>query len=156
MPTPVQAWLPPLRRVRRTSASGWTNGGERRRKPWNIPCRYAPALRRGGDQHLPHCAVWRMGSQSDGVADRPSSAHRTPQRLKTRDFSERGNRSDALLRGIGADALRLPAERHLRYYRGVKQALVPFLLMQPFENAIIHGLRGVRKSGIIAVRAAEE
>jgi sensor histidine kinase YesM len=40
---------------------------------------------------------------------------------------------------------------------GVQQALVPSFLMQPLlENAIIHGLRGVRKTGIIAVRAAEE
>jgi LytS/YehU family sensor histidine kinase len=39
----------------------------------------------------------------------------------------------------------------------VKQAMVPCFLMQPLlENAIIHGLRGVRKTGIIAVRAAEE
>ena len=39
----------------------------------------------------------------------------------------------------------------------VQQALVPSFLMQPLlENAIIHGLRGVRKTGIIAVRAAEE
>ena len=39
---------------------------------------------------------------------------------------------------------------------GVQQALVPSFLMQPLlENAIIHGLRGVRKTGIIAVRAAE-
>ena len=38
----------------------------------------------------------------------------------------------------------------------VQQALVPSFLMQPLlENAIIHGLRGVRKTGIIAVRAAE-
>jgi LytS/YehU family sensor histidine kinase len=40
---------------------------------------------------------------------------------------------------------------------GVQQALVPSFLMQPIlENAIIHGLRGVRKTGIIAVRAAME
>jgi two-component system, LytTR family, sensor kinase len=40
---------------------------------------------------------------------------------------------------------------------GVQQALVPSFLMQPLlENAIIHGLRGVRKTGIIAVRAAAE
>jgi sensor histidine kinase YesM len=40
---------------------------------------------------------------------------------------------------------------------GVQQALVPSFLMQPLlENAIIHGLRGVRKTGIIAVRATEE
>jgi two-component sensor histidine kinase len=40
---------------------------------------------------------------------------------------------------------------------GVQQAMVPSFLMQPLlENAIIHGLRGVRKTGIIAVRAAEE
>ena len=40
---------------------------------------------------------------------------------------------------------------------GVQQALVPSFLMQPLlENAIIHGLRGVRKTGIIEVRAAEE
>jgi two-component system, LytTR family, sensor kinase len=39
---------------------------------------------------------------------------------------------------------------------GVQQALVPSFLMQPLlENAIIHGLRGVRKTGIITVRAAE-
>ena len=39
----------------------------------------------------------------------------------------------------------------------VQQALVPSFLMQPLlENAIIHGLRGVRKTGIIAVRAAKE
>ena len=39
----------------------------------------------------------------------------------------------------------------------IQQALVPSFLMQPLlENAIIHGLRGVRKTGIIAVRAAEE
>lgn len=39
----------------------------------------------------------------------------------------------------------------------VQQALVPSFLMQPLlENAIIHGLRGVRKTGIITVRAAEE
>lgn len=39
----------------------------------------------------------------------------------------------------------------------VQQALVPSFLMQPIlENAIIHGLRGVRKTGIIKVRAAEE
>ena len=40
---------------------------------------------------------------------------------------------------------------------GVQQALVPSFLMQPLlENAIIHGLKGVRKTGIIAVRAVEE
>ena len=40
---------------------------------------------------------------------------------------------------------------------GVQQALVPSFLMQPLlENAIIHGLRGVRKTGIITVLAAEE
>jgi signal transduction histidine kinase len=40
---------------------------------------------------------------------------------------------------------------------GVQQALVPSFLMQPLlENAIIHGLRGVRKTGIIEVRATEE
>ena len=40
---------------------------------------------------------------------------------------------------------------------GVEQASVPSFLMQPLlENAIIHGLRGVRKTGIIAVRAEEE
>lgn len=40
---------------------------------------------------------------------------------------------------------------------GVQQAMVPSFLMQPLlENAIIHGLRGVRKTGIIAVRAVEE
>jgi hypothetical protein len=40
---------------------------------------------------------------------------------------------------------------------GVQQALVPSFLMQPLlENAIIHGLRGVRKTGVIEVRAAEE
>jgi two-component system, LytTR family, sensor kinase len=40
---------------------------------------------------------------------------------------------------------------------GVQQSLVPSFLMQPLlENAIIHGLRGVRKTGIIAVRAVEE
>ena len=40
---------------------------------------------------------------------------------------------------------------------GVRQALVPSFLMQPLlENAIIHGLKGVRKTGIIAVRAATE
>jgi signal transduction histidine kinase len=39
----------------------------------------------------------------------------------------------------------------------IKQAMVPCFLMQPLlENAIIHGLRGVRKTGIIAVRAAED
>ena len=37
------------------------------------------------------------------------------------------------------------------------QAMVPSFLMQPLlENAIKHGLRGVRKTGIIEVRAAEE
>ena len=40
---------------------------------------------------------------------------------------------------------------------GVQQALVPSFLMQPLlENAIIHGLRGVRKTGVIDVRAAAE
>ena len=40
---------------------------------------------------------------------------------------------------------------------GVQQAFVPSFLMQPLlENAIIHGLRGVRKVGIISVRAEEE
>jgi sensor histidine kinase YesM len=40
---------------------------------------------------------------------------------------------------------------------GIQQALVPSFLMQPLlENAIIHGLRGVRKTGIIEVRATEE
>jgi two-component system, LytTR family, sensor kinase len=39
----------------------------------------------------------------------------------------------------------------------VKQAMVPCFLMQPLlENAIKHGLRGVRKTGIIAVRVAQE
>jgi sensor histidine kinase YesM len=39
----------------------------------------------------------------------------------------------------------------------VQQALVPSFLMQPLlENAIIHGLRGVRKTGIVVVRAAKE
>ena len=39
----------------------------------------------------------------------------------------------------------------------VRNALVPSFLMQPLlENAIIHGLRGVRKTGIIAVRAAQD
>jgi sensor histidine kinase YesM len=38
-----------------------------------------------------------------------------------------------------------------------RQAMVPCFLMQPLiENAIIHGLRGVRKTGMIAVRAAYE
>ena len=38
----------------------------------------------------------------------------------------------------------------------VQAALVPAFLMQPLlENAIIHGLRGVRKTGIIAVRATK-
>ena len=38
-----------------------------------------------------------------------------------------------------------------------QQALVPSFLMQPLlENAIIHGLRGVRKTGIIEVHAADE
>jgi hypothetical protein len=38
-----------------------------------------------------------------------------------------------------------------------QQAVVPCFLMQPLiENAIVHGLRGVRKTGIIAVRAASE
>jgi sensor histidine kinase YesM len=38
-----------------------------------------------------------------------------------------------------------------------QQAMVPCFLMQPLiENAIVHGLRGVRKTGIIAVRAAPE
>jgi len=37
----------------------------------------------------------------------------------------------------------------------VQQALVPSFLMQPLlENAIIHGLRGVRKTGIIEVRGS--
>ena len=39
----------------------------------------------------------------------------------------------------------------------LSQAMVPSFLMQPLlENAIKHGLRGVRKTGIIEVRAAEE
>ena len=38
-----------------------------------------------------------------------------------------------------------------------QQAMVPCFLMQPLiENAIVHGLRGVRKNGIIGVRAAPE
>ncbi len=38
-----------------------------------------------------------------------------------------------------------------------QRAMVPCFLMQPLlENAIIHGLRGVRKTGIIGVRAAPE
>ena len=38
-----------------------------------------------------------------------------------------------------------------------RHAMVPCFLMQPLlENAIIHGLRGVRKTGIIGVRAAPE
>ena len=38
-----------------------------------------------------------------------------------------------------------------------RQAMVPCFLMQPLiENAIVHGLRGVRKTGIIAVRVAYE
>jgi signal transduction histidine kinase len=37
------------------------------------------------------------------------------------------------------------------------QAMVPCFLMQPLiENAIVHGLRGVRKTGIIGVRAAPD
>ncbi len=39
----------------------------------------------------------------------------------------------------------------------VQEAMVPCFLMQPLiENAIVHGLRGVRKTGIIAVRAMQE
>lgn len=39
----------------------------------------------------------------------------------------------------------------------VQQAMVPCFLMQPLiENAIIHGLRGAGKTGLILVRAAEE
>ena len=35
--------------------------------------------------------------------------------------------------------------------------MVPCFLMQPLiENAIIHGLRGVRKTGLISVRAVQE
>jgi signal transduction histidine kinase len=38
-----------------------------------------------------------------------------------------------------------------------QQAMVPCFLMQPLiENAIVHGLRGVRKTGIIGVRAVPE
>ncbi|MGC4051435.1 MAG: histidine kinase [Paludibaculum sp.] len=38
-----------------------------------------------------------------------------------------------------------------------EQAMIPCFLMQPLiENAIIHGLRGVRKTGIIVVRATPE
>jgi sensor histidine kinase YesM len=40
---------------------------------------------------------------------------------------------------------------------GLDQAMAPTFLMQPLlENAILHGLRGVRKTGIIGVRAIEE
>ena len=39
----------------------------------------------------------------------------------------------------------------------VQQAMVPCFLMQPLiENAIVHGLRGVRKTGIIGVRTTPE
>jgi two-component system, LytTR family, sensor kinase len=39
----------------------------------------------------------------------------------------------------------------------VKQAMVTCFLMQPLlENAIVHGLRGVKKTGVIVVRAARE
>jgi LytS/YehU family sensor histidine kinase len=39
----------------------------------------------------------------------------------------------------------------------VQQAMVPCFLMQPLlENAIIHGLRGVRKTGNIAVRVVKD
>lgn len=39
----------------------------------------------------------------------------------------------------------------------VQQAMVPCFLMQPLiENAIVHGLRGVRKTGSIVVRAVPE
>ena len=38
-----------------------------------------------------------------------------------------------------------------------QQAMVPCFVMQPLiENAIVHGLRGVRKTGVIGVRAAPE
>ena len=38
-----------------------------------------------------------------------------------------------------------------------QQAMVPCFLMQPLiENAIIHGLRGIRKTGMIAVRALKK
>jgi two-component system, LytTR family, sensor kinase len=38
-----------------------------------------------------------------------------------------------------------------------QQAMVPCFLMQPLlENAIVHGLRGVRKTGIIEVRVTKE
>jgi sensor histidine kinase YesM len=38
-----------------------------------------------------------------------------------------------------------------------QQAMVPVFLLQPLiENAVIHGLRGVRKTGVIAVSAASE
>ena len=52
-----------------------------------------------------------------------------------------------------ADRLRVTFEIPVE----VQQAMVPCFLMQPLlENAIIHGLRGVQKSGIIVVQAAEE
>ena len=39
----------------------------------------------------------------------------------------------------------------------VQQALVPCFLLQPLiENAVIHGLRGARKAGIIAVSAVSQ
>lgn len=40
---------------------------------------------------------------------------------------------------------------------GVEEALVPSFLLQPLvENAVVHGLRGVRKNGVIKVSAAAE
>ncbi len=40
---------------------------------------------------------------------------------------------------------------------GLDQAMVPCFLMQPLlENAIIHGLRGVRKTGLIVVRVLKK
>ena len=39
----------------------------------------------------------------------------------------------------------------------MRQAMVPCFLMQPLlENAIVHGLRGVRKTGMISVRAVQQ
>ena len=46
---------------------------------------------------------------------------------------------------------------HFSIASEVQQAMVPCFLLQPLiENAVIHGLRGVGKTGVIAVTAARE
>lgn len=57
---------------------------------------------------------------------------------------------------VALEQMRFGDRLHVEFEiaRGVQSALVPSFLFQPLvENAIIHGLHGVRKTGIIAISA---